>query len=174
MKIATHNSVTGEASATWLDVLLVPFARCQSKTIREQYEAGCRYFDVRYKYSDRKGYYVCAHGLWESKRSLRDVIQEIDELGGCYVMVTCESGAPLMTGSIRHMVQECTNTTFTYFNRKKPKWRIDYCNKILSHVNGYTMLGWQSWHTLIPIPWLWAKLRKKEYNEEMFTFVDFL
>lgn len=88
MKIATHNSATGEVSATWVDALLVPFARCQSKTIREQYEAGCRYFDVRYKYSDRKGYYVCAHGLWESKRSLRDVIQEIDELGGCYVMVT--------------------------------------------------------------------------------------
>jgi hypothetical protein len=45
--IATHNSATGEKPANILSWFLIPFCRTQSKTIKEQYEAGCRLFDLR-------------------------------------------------------------------------------------------------------------------------------
>ena len=33
----------------WYSWILTPFARCQGKTIKKQYEAGCRLFDIRVK-----------------------------------------------------------------------------------------------------------------------------
>ena len=41
-KIATHNSSTGEKGKGFLSFLVTPFAKTQSKTIKEQYDAGCR------------------------------------------------------------------------------------------------------------------------------------
>lgn len=172
-KIATHNSATGEASASWVDALLVPFARCQSKTIKEQYNAGCRYFDIRYKWSDKRGRFVCGHGLWTSSRSLRDVIEEINTFGDCYVMLTCESGAPLQYGNIRKIIAENTGIQFTTFNRKHPYWRTDFCELAVKHTNNYQVLDWSTWHTFIPLPWLWSKLFKKK-EVKGFSFVDFL
>lgn len=77
MKIATHNSSTGESGHGIISWLVTPFAKCQSKTIQEQYEAGCRYFDIRVRNTKRG--YICAHGLWESKRYFIDILMEIVE-----------------------------------------------------------------------------------------------
>jgi hypothetical protein len=171
-KIGTHNSATGERGYGRIDRILSIFARCQNKTIKEQYEAGCRYFDIRYKWSDERGCYVCAHGWWTCEKTLSQVLSEIDNLGKCYVMVTCEQGAPLRKTSIQHIIENHTNICFTTFNRKKPIWRCDYCNKALPHVNGYRVLDWSSWHTLIPIPWLWKQ--EPQFNADIYTFTDFL
>ena len=46
-KIATHDSATGERSKNFLHALGKPFAQTQNKTIKEQYEVGVRYFDLR-------------------------------------------------------------------------------------------------------------------------------
>ena len=51
-KIATHDSATGEKSKGFLSWIGTPFARTQRKTLREQYEAGCRMFDIRVKLVD--------------------------------------------------------------------------------------------------------------------------
>lgn len=176
LKIATHNSVTGERGRGLLSLLVAPFSKCQSKTLKEQYDAGCRYFDIRYKYSTKRGCYVCAHGLWESKKTLREVLTEINDFCGCYVMLTCESGAPLTCNSIRHIIRELPGIQFTSFNRKKPRWRMDYCNMQLASVNAYRVLDWSTWHTLLPLPWLWKKIyyNTPKFDEATFKFVDFL
>jgi hypothetical protein len=44
--LATHNSATGERGGGLLSLLLTPFARCQSKTLVEQYKSGVRLFDI--------------------------------------------------------------------------------------------------------------------------------
>ena len=49
MKIATHDSATGEKGKGLLSIIGTPFARTQSKTIKEQYDTGCRMFDIRVK-----------------------------------------------------------------------------------------------------------------------------
>ena len=60
MKIATHDSATGEKGKGLLSIIGTPFARTQSKTIEEQYVAECRMFDIRVKLI--KGSFKCAHG----------------------------------------------------------------------------------------------------------------
>lgn len=47
VKIATHDSATGEKGRGFLSFLVTPFAKTQGKTIQEQYDAGCRSFDIR-------------------------------------------------------------------------------------------------------------------------------
>ncbi|MDO4802206.1 MAG: hypothetical protein Q4A15_08575, partial [Prevotellaceae bacterium] len=63
-KLASHNSGTGERSRRWWHRLVVPFARCQSVTVIQQYNRGVRYFDFRVR--EKNGVWCFAHGLWES------------------------------------------------------------------------------------------------------------
>ena len=49
VKIATLDSATGEKVRGFLSFLVTPFAKTQSKTIKEQYDTGCRSFDIRVK-----------------------------------------------------------------------------------------------------------------------------
>ena len=89
MKIATHDSATGERGKGLLSLIGTPFARTQSKTIKEQYEAGCRMFDIRLKLCGKE--WRCAHGLWKSKRLAEDIIKEINSFTDtCYVTLTYE------------------------------------------------------------------------------------
>lgn len=173
-KIATHNSATGEAGRGILSFLVAPFSKCQSKTLKEQYEAGCRYFDIRYKFDG--SIYRCAHGLWTSKISLCDVLEWMHKKGDCYCMMTCESGEPMSDDEIDNYIDVFHRVTFTSFNVKHPEWEVVKCNHPTPHINAYKVLNWDSWHTLLPIPWLWKKVYydKPEFNEETFTMVDFL
>lgn len=175
-KIATHNSVTGERGRGILSLLATPFSKCQSKTLEEQYEAGVRYFDIRYKWSSDRQTWVCAHGLWESEKELYYILKEINDFGDCYVMMTCERGEPLEDVGMDYVIKEFTKIKFTSFNVKHPEWEIVKSNNPMPHINAYKVLDWSSWHTLIPIPWLWKKIYfdKPEFNEDMFTMVDFL
>ncbi len=176
LKIATHNSVTGERGRGLLSLLVAPFSKCQSKTLKEQYDAGCRYFDIRYKYSTKRGCYVCAHGLWESQRSLYDVLREIHRFGDCYVMLTCESGQPMYKHTQDIHINEFIKINFTSFNVKHPEWKVVRSINPVPSVSKFKILDWSTWHTLIPIPWLWKKVYfdKPEFNEDTFTMVDFL
>ena len=79
LKIATHDSATGEASHGLISLLVIPFARTQNKTIKQQYEAGCRSFDIRVRYSKKRRMWICAHGLWESVRPAEAIINEINK-----------------------------------------------------------------------------------------------
>lgn len=176
MKIATHNSATGEAGRGILSLLATPFSKCQSKTLKEQYEAGCRYFDIRYKWSKERDEYVCAHGLWESERALGNVLLELNGLGNCYVMMTCESGDPLPDYEMEFYIKWFSRIKFTTFNVKHPEWEVVRSIHPIPHINAYKVLNWDTWHTLIPIPWFWKKIYfdKPKFDENTFKFVDFL
>ena len=89
MTIGTHNSATGERPQGLLSWLGTPFARCQTKTIREQYEAGCRFYDLRVcTYGD--DWYLC-HGLWLSRRTLLGVLVQLSRYPErCNVILTYE------------------------------------------------------------------------------------
>ncbi len=62
VKLGTHNSLSYHKPAQWW---LRPFAwmaRCQDLSIRQQWDAGVRYFDIRVKY-DKGGTPKSGHGL---------------------------------------------------------------------------------------------------------------
>lgn len=175
MKIATHNSVTGERAHGILSWLGTPFSRCQSKTIEEQYMAGCRYFDIRVKYTERG--WVCAHGLWQSTRDLLDILSQINNYGDCYAMLTYEGEAPAsFLDVVDTWVRTYNRITYTNINTKKPIWK---CLKTYHNIplkSAFKNLDGSSWHTYIPIPWLWKKIyyNKPTFNDEYFQMVDFL
>ena len=186
-KIATHDSATGEKGKGFLSIIGTPFARTQSKTILEQYQAGCRMFDIRVKLI--KGEWRCAHGLWVSERLAEDIIKEINGFKDrCYVSMTYEGGSKHKIEFIEfscRLMEECKNIKWGGIAIKYGegshllKVQYDY----LYHPKnwpvckqGFLPLNGSTWHILLPVPWLWKKVYndKPEFNEEYFTYVDFL
>ncbi len=64
--IGTHNSMTYLRPQHWYGWLMVPFAKCQKKTLLKQWEAGARCFDLRVRFN-RRGDAMFAHGLYECR-----------------------------------------------------------------------------------------------------------
>lgn len=179
--IGTHNSGTGEESSGIVSKLLVPFSRTQSKSIKEQYEHGCRYFDIRVRL-DKKNNFILCHGLWKSKTTLHDVLRYLNEKGHSYVMVTYEGSLSsdvaelVFESAIMEIFERYPRIQLTTINVKKPKWKCLKNIYDLFAIQGYKVLDGSSWHTYLPIPWLWKQIYNKEnkFNDEFYTFVDFL
>lgn len=65
MKIASHNTMTYLKPSNWVKWFPWP-ARCQSKNYVQQYNKGCRMFDLRIAF-DKEGKPYFAHGLADYK-----------------------------------------------------------------------------------------------------------
>lgn len=177
-KIGTHNSGTGEKGSGLLSWLVTPFSKCQSKTLVEQYKAGCRYFDIRVKEKGNKLY--LAHGLWRSEKTvhqaLRDLFRVVDDK--VYLMITYEGrGYSDKLLELQEWIKwDYPCAVVTSLNIKKPVWK---CIKVLEDipvVQYFKCLDGSTWHTYLPIPWLWKKIyyNKPKFNMEAYRLVDFL
>lgn len=62
--IGTHNSMTYLRPQKWYGWFMIPFARCQRKTIEQQWHDGARCFDLRIRFT-KQGEPYFAHGLYE-------------------------------------------------------------------------------------------------------------
>ena len=191
VKIATHDSATGEKGKGFLSFLVSPFAKTQSKTIKEQYDAGCRSFDIRVR-EDVWGVYRCAHGLWMSKRNATEILSEINSFPEpCQACVTYEGciDDSAYYGLFEYYCEWCKNAFFNIIwgkfcikYNKKSTVKVSYDVVIPEDKNysggiqGFLPLDGRSWHTYIPIPWLWDRIyhRTHTFNSDKFTFVDFL
>ena len=175
MKIATHNSVTGEIGHGFISWLITPFAKCQSKTITEQLESGVRYFDIRVRKTKRG--WIGAHGLWESKRNIESILSEINNNENCYINITYEGKAPDdFIEIVKKWIIAYKYITFCAINSKKPKWtNIVTINNVESK-DYFIHLDFSTWHTFIPIPWLWKKIyyNNVEFTNNYFIFIDFI
>lgn len=181
--IGTHNSGTGEPSKSWYHKLLIPFARCQRYSIREQLNRGCKLFDLRVR-KDGNDYILC-HGLWKSKKTLDDVLEQIDEQGfidHCQykVLITYEGTLSHLLPTTFKMIMKSKvagyrNVSLAQIAIKKPEWYVLYSDDVTNVKQGFMCLDFHSWHTLLPIPWLWSKFyRKIDYSNDVYTLVDFL
>lgn len=188
MKIATHNSATGESPNNILSTLISPFAKCQNKTIKEQYNAGCRMFDIRIKHYN--GFWRCAHGLWTSKRLAYDILGDINKFQEkCYVMITYE-------GRLEN--EDEKNSFMNYVSYIKSSFNninygpicakyadrgttVDWCTlenaeNWAKNVQAFLPLDGKHWQTYFPFPRFWKLFyfNKVKFNDEIFKFVDFL
>ena len=75
--LGSHNSLTYLPCRKWWMYLINQTAKCQNKTLSEQFHDGVRYFDIRLKW-DRKEGWVIAHGLIEYKGDIK--YKEIDKI----------------------------------------------------------------------------------------------
>jgi hypothetical protein len=186
IKIGTHDSVTGEKGGTFLSWLVAPFSITQSKTLKEQYDAGCRLFDIRVKL--HRGKWKCAHGLWVTKRTAIDIFDELNKMPGIMVSVTLEGGMDDVEKFRKFMKQvkkHFTSIAWWYTAVKygkdstgiKVKYTIIDKGEVRpSTKQGFLPLDGSTWHTYLPIPYLWKKLYNDEpkFNEKDYLIVDFL
>lgn len=79
--IGTHNSMTYLRPQKWYGWFMIPFARCQNKTIEEQWHDGARCFDLRIRFT-KQGEPYFAHGLYECTHEVKpiDVLVQLDRL----------------------------------------------------------------------------------------------
>ena len=79
--IGTHNSMTYLRPQKWYGWFMIPFARCQRKTIEEQWYDGARCFDLRIRFT-KQGKPYFAHGLYECTHEARpfDVLRLLCKL----------------------------------------------------------------------------------------------
>jgi hypothetical protein len=70
--LATHDSLSGYPVKFWFLKPFFFFARCQNKTLEEQYAAGARSFDLRF--AKFRGTWYAAHGAMLYKITIPEVI----------------------------------------------------------------------------------------------------
>ena len=186
-KIATHNSATGERGKCLLHSLFSVFSKCQTKTIREQYEAGARYFDLRVD----KNLVLC-HGLWRAKKTLQDVVVEMRRYvkDSVYVAVTIEHN--YSDKEVEWLKDEILDTInlggggvkLVYIAKKKPDWECLKVYRQIKVIPAYLSVPTPSqyltgeikdWRRYIPIPAYLKKITPEaEYSGDAFIMVDFL
>jgi hypothetical protein len=181
VKIATHNSGTGEPSKNWVHRLFTPFSKCQDKSIKEQLESGVRYFDFRV---NRK--LMLCHGLWESKTSLDEALKILDafpELTYYRVVIERKNANYLLPIIMQNTAERYKNTQCTEIIQKKPVWKTLVLYKRIKIKTGfisvptpreYFKLSVRPLKRYIPIPRILSKFAKYEFNEQIFTMVDFI
>lgn len=177
MMIATHNSGTGERSGGWLSYLVAPFSVCQSKTLKEQYNAGARLFDLRVRKVDDR--WVFAHGLWTSKdavsRGLSDLnLAAYEGKKKALLLVTYEGRCEDETEFLREVrTWDCYEwLEVVEVSVKKPKWRMLIIYKHVRFEQCFAVI--EGWRRLLPVPWLWSKIKKYKISKKKFNMFDFV
>lgn len=82
--LGSHNSLSYLPCRKWWMYLINWAAKCQSKTLSEQFHDGVRYFDIRLKWNDKKEDWVIAHGLIEYKGDIRKLLKTLDSFAKFY------------------------------------------------------------------------------------------
>ena len=172
--IGTHNSATGESGCGFISTIVALFATCQSKTLAEQYASGVRFFDLRVRNTSRG--WVCAHGPWESKRSFESVLSQLSGYSNAVARVWYEGNAPDgFVAQVESWKRDYPGLDIVEAGSRKP-WRSLKIWRKLPQKHEYLGLNFSTWHTYLPIPWLWKKIYhdKPCFNSATYTFVDFL
>lgn len=181
--IGSHDSMTYLPVRQWY---LKPFkfmAKCQSKTLNEQfYDYGVRLFDFRIRF-DKNMDPIMAHGPMVFKGDIRDYLESLNlnaELGyeNVYVRILLESNKPMKNQESQELlfqefceycIHKYPNLTFFGGNRKYD-WKVIYnfpnepelLDKYSSTTN---IFGGSKDHWTAKLddiwPWLYAKLYNK-------------
>lgn len=195
-KIGTHDSLTGEAGI-WFSWPLTPFSRTQGKTVIKQFKAGARLFDIRAKYV--AGKWRGAHGWWFTKKSLVDLLKgladEAKKANETIHMTITFEGKWNKTEKFLEFVEKDLKFLYDSEYVKMGPVSAKYGKDSKGLKVSYDTLknaepGWidagaeqkflpldgRTWHTYLPIPWLWKKIyfNKVEFSEEIYRWVDFL
>jgi hypothetical protein len=88
MKLASHNSWSFNKPAKWYMKPFQFIAKCQSKNIKEQYNAGVRLFDLRVRFVKKHPYLY--HGTMCFGRLNYDDLEYLDKLKDVTVRVMLE------------------------------------------------------------------------------------
>lgn len=186
-KLGSHNSMTYLPPKQWW---LKPFhfiAKCQNKTLQEQYECGVRVFDIRVKWDNKNDKWVFAHGSMTFKcydvkyyfNYLNNLNEHIDirlileynrEPNNIDYIVN------KFQNDVKEWQQQYINISFFAFNRKYD-WLVlchaNYKPTIYQAVSSMTGSILDDW-----CPWFYAKLHNKDIlkqgTDKNILLIDFV
>lgn len=191
---ASHNTFSYAEPLQWW---LRPFAfvaRCQSKSLQEQFGEGVRIFDLRLR-REKDGEWVIAHNAFVYARGIKilHALEWLDEAAR-------ESDLPVyvrVLHEVRNKRQEkyssaigfnelCDWLNRTYRNirffggQRVMDWRQDYVfppQNEIAYTELHASMRWPKW--LHWWPWLYARLynerNEREYaDKDMVVFMDFV
>lgn len=172
--LGSHNSLSYLPCRKWWMYLINFAAKCQSKTLSEQFHDGVRYFDIRLKWDSRKETWIIAHGLIEYKGNIRRVLETLNSLAEfynekLYVRFMLEYNKRpndeatkiiKLRNFVRYARGEYSNITYHLIETKWDEKVIEtYSNNIVLIHSYSSVLGWKRFFL---IPYLYAKLHNKE------------
>lgn len=143
--IGTHNSMSYLPPRRWWHRLMLPFSRCQSKTIDEQLSAGARCFDLRISF-DRDGMARFRHGWcrFADDETLTAVLEQLQHHGGIYVRLILEEPLTLWNTVKKALGLKTTQkpdaTNEYYFPRRCALYQKTYCG--ITFLGGYRKYDW--------------------------------
>lgn len=194
--LGTHNSCTYTSLLGWQKILTPLawlFARCQSKTLEEQFKAGARVFDIQISQKNKFGWYISHGGIWYDM-SIIDVLKILNNLAYIY-----KEPIYIRLGLDNHWMQKSDNASFMNLIKyiqnnysfieiceiyiEKPWKIIRECS--IPTVHKYWTLSWakskcNKWWKLfyyLPIPYIWSKIYRKYWlkdNPNNYLIIDFI
>lgn len=180
--LGSHNSLSYLPCKRWWMYLINWAAKCQSKTLSEQFHDGVRYFDIRLKWDDKECW-VIAHGLIEYKGNIRRVLETLDSLADyynerIYVRFLLEYNKRpddeatkiiKLRNFVRYARGEYSNIMYHLIETKWDEKVIErYSNNIVLIHSYSSVLGWKRFFL---IPYWYAKFHNKENRK---TFKNIL
>lgn len=150
--LGSHNSMSYLSPRCWWGWLMLPFARCQSKTIDEQIAAGVRCFDIRISFDSnslpcfRHGW--CQFGGEETLTSVLYRLQSYSNNGYVlYVRVILEEPLTLWQ-TIRKLTgfkvtQKPDDAQASLFYRNCKTLDNKYRDKNIIFIGGYRKFDWE-------------------------------
>lgn len=185
LKLGSHNSMTYLKPKKWW---MYPFrfiAKCQSKSIEEQYEKyGIRVFDLRVSY-DENSCIEFRHGLMSFRGDVRQVLEYLNSRKTkVYVRLLLEVGEYadlerqewLFTLDCETFEKNYPNIKF-FCGRRKFDWKEVYKFRF-KEPNIIQKVSSMQGNKLDDLwPWLYAKLHNKKSLEEVkegWLFLDFI
>ena len=176
---------------------LRPFAfvaRCQSKTLTEQVEAGIRVFDMRIR-QNKNGEWVIAHNAFIYARGIKVVyyLEQLDDMAResdlpVYVRVLHEvrnerqarQSSSVAFNSLCDWMCHTYRHILFFGGQRTMDWRQDYVFPMvgdIDYIGRHASVRWPKW--LHWWPWLYARLHNEEIEEEYrekpdVVFIDFV
>lgn len=172
--LGSHNSLSYLPCKRWWMYLINWAAKCQSKTLSEQFHDGVRYFDIRVRF-DKNDKPVFAHGLIEYKGVVENYIALLNEIArvhqeDIYVRFVLEfnkepddyfNQCKLLNNFIANLRDEYTNIIYDY---SMTKWNEEELNRYNTKMI-YVFHRYSStlkWKRFFWIPYWYAKLHNKD------------
>lgn len=195
--IGTHNSMTYLRPQKWYGWFMIPFARCQRKTIEQQWHDGARCFDLRIRFT-KQGEPYFAHGLYECthKANPAHVLEDLYKLmirdnEQAFVRLILED-PDKQNHNVYYFEQLCrvwethqalqsvtTNKVLRFFGgNRKGDWaqivEFDYKPNLTQYV-GSMMEDARWYEKIMPFAYAWRRNKKNKQNPQGdITIYDFI
>lgn len=173
--LGSHNSCTYLPCRKWWMYLINWAAKCQSKTLSQQFHAGVRYFDIRLKWNEKRRSWVLAHGIVEYKGNVDRVLETLDSLAKfygekIYVRFLLEynkmpdNDAFKILNLVSYVGYARENYPNLTYHLVETKWDEkavkDYCQSVWVKHKYSSVLGWKRF---LWIPYWYAKLHNRAF-----------